>query len=181
MQFIQTLDKFVQELELQIQDLEKLSFNFYANFSSVFLIQSAGMQIFTEFVNRVLEVNPTINFYVLARSRERREIENLCRDNLFFVEYKSEGNYDINLLDKQINSLRKMPIDVCTILYNNRFGMGYENLEEIVAAVKEDSFLAFNSYEMLYKINYPAVHIQNLKLYNQICDWFWEYIKVVER
>lgn len=181
MQFKKELNSVVEQLENQIYDLKEIEFNIFNRLKRVLVIQSAGIEIFREFIRMLRTTNPSIYLYVLAKTRDKNEIMKICGLNAEIIEFESDENYNVNLLNRQIEYLNSKYVNICVLLYNNKTGFGYENLEEIIIRINEKEYYAFNCYSTLFKIESPIMKLKSRKTYNEICNWFWEYIENIKR
>lgn len=164
-------DNLYDRMRIQPADIDKIEIK-----DSICVIRSADMRIFRKFVELVRSKNPQLMIYVLTHSRDREEVLKICGENCEVVEYTAGGNYAIEKLDKQIEYLKEKSIDQYFILYNNSYGSGFDNIEDIMNSITEQSYYAFNSYwEFLY-LEQPRLHAETIRLVNKLCDWYWEYL-----
>lgn len=161
--------------------LDLTDFKVFKKDRSILVIKSASMDIFGMFIKKLHKENPNIFIYVITQSRDRNNVENLIGNNFEITEYIHEGSYKISEFDKEIEYLRGKKFDKVVVLYNNRYGIGFENVEKIAVLIKSQSIYSFNCDNELFKINNPLLRIKSLRLFTTICDWFWEYTSFIEK
>lgn len=177
MEIENALKQLCKELEKNFfSSFEKIDFSEFKDCQSILIFRSANIGILREFLSRLESVNVNIKRYVITHSSNKAEIAQLYGNSIEIIEYCYSGNYDINNFGQIFDYLNGKCFDKVVILYNNRFGTGYENVEQIVETISTDSYYAFNSYLELYKVNNLALKKESAKLYKQICNWYWEYL-----
>ncbi|AUI37188.1 hypothetical protein GK107_15325 [Geobacillus thermoleovorans] len=175
----------LQHLCRQLQKIIHSSFN-NVPFSelkdckNILIVRSASIGILREFISKLDNVNDNTRKYIITSYANKHELEELYGDSVEIIEYRHNGNYDISRFDEIFNYLSEKFFDKVVVLYNNRFGAGYENVEEIIERISPDVHYVFNSYMELYRINNLALKKESIQLYRQICNWYWEY-SMVER
>lgn len=158
-----------REIVLSPIDLDILS-----STKRILIIRSAGMGLLIKFIRKVRLINPDIHFTILSHPSDFTELKRECNNNCEIIEYKYSESFNIQNLKDELNNLKQMSIDSFLLLYNNRYGMGYSNVEEILYKIANRPFYAFNSYSELLEVNNPALHIESLKMIDQASSWFWE-------
>lgn len=164
-------------LDLVHRDLimDRIDFNAFINDQSIFIIKSASMNTLQNFIGQIQRMNPRISFEILAPSRDKNEILNVCDNHCHFIEYPAQGAYDISKLQELIPPIKTRNNDKYVMLYNNRDGLGYENIIEILTAITKDCLYVFNSYDELYRMENPQLYRNSLMLLTSVSEWFWEH------
>lgn len=173
------LKDFLVEIYKQIKPKET-DFDEFRNDTNVLIIRSASPDILTSFIAKARKQNPNIHFYIITHARDKEIISNICDEKYTIIEYKYEGNYQLSNLLKEIEYLKYKKIDKSVVLYNNRYGMGFDNIEKILNSINEKNIYAFNCYDQLFEIENPTLHIESLSIFKAMCDWFWEYMEQKE-
>ncbi|KJE27222.1 hypothetical protein LG52_3220 [Geobacillus kaustophilus] len=154
---------------------DKIHFSELKDCQSILIIRSASIGVLREFISKLDNINNSIKKYVITSYTNKDELEELYGDSVEIIEYIYNGNYDVSRFDEIFDYLNQKFFDKVVVLYNNRFGTGYENVEEIVERISPDVYYAFNSYMELYKVNNLTLKKESIQLYRQICNWYWEY------
>jgi hypothetical protein len=174
-----SLQEFLLEVYKQLQ-LEQVTFEAFKRMNSIVVIRSASLEIFEKFIVKIRERNPNIYLYVITHSRDKESVIKLCIKNYEIIEYCEDGIYQSNKMEKQTNYLKNKSIDASILLYNNRYGMGFDNVEDILISLGKKPIYAFNCYKKLFRIDNPTLHIESLRIFNAMCTWFWEYMGSTE-
>lgn len=180
MKLKEALKQVYEEVETTYQQtLQNVDFSAFNDCNSVLIIQSASIGLLREFVSRFKSVNPKAMKYIITHSSNIKEVESIGECNIEVIEYCYNGNYEINNFSYLFKRLENLRFDKVVVLYNNRFGMGYENVEQIIKQLEKDCY-AFNSYLELYRFNNFILRQESYKLLVQINNWFWEYLRLTK-
>lgn len=170
---------YLQEIYEHIK-LGKVNFEEFNRDNCILVIKSASIDIFKKFILKVREINPNICIYIITHSRDKDVISKICNKSYEIIEYLYDDAYQLSKLKEKIEYLKCKNIDKSILLYNNRYGMGFDNIEEILIYLDKYPIYAFNCYNELLKISNPALHIESLRIFNAMCTWFWEYMELTE-
>ncbi|NOU66737.1 hypothetical protein GC096_22075 [Paenibacillus sp. LMG 31461] len=144
---------------------------------TAFIIRSASPKMFSKFIKSIKEVNPDIFLYILTHSRDKEDVIKICGEDCEIIEYTHTGSYDVEYLKDKLQYIKSKSIDRFGLLYNNRYGIDYENVLEIMSSITEKELYVFNSYWELLRIDNPNLHIKSLKLMKAMSEWHWENIE----
>jgi len=63
------------------------------------------------------------------------------------------------------------------MLFNNRYGVGFNNVEGIMLRITSGPIYAFNAYNELLRLDRPRFHLACLSLLNKVADWYLESVE----
>ncbi len=165
-----------ENLYTRLRSVEIVDFSIVQNVQKVLVIRSADMTTFRNFMKRLRDVTPDVYIYVITHEIDRKDVIDICGKNSEVITYRDGGNYDAAKLTEVIKYIQGQAVEEFFLLYNNRFGIGYENVLNLLSCITQTTVYAFNCYWDLLRIEKPLLHLETLKLINAIADWHWEYL-----
>ena len=170
------LELFIKMIDECIHDFETVVFDSFRECSSIFVIRSVSMGNFRVFINRLKEINPSMKFYVLSHMQDRKDILDICGNNCEVIEYQTQSNYKLEDIKSELGHIKNGNIDKFVVLYNNRYGVGQTNIDEIMLYITKDKYYFYNCDGEFHLINSPIMRYKSCILHRALCDWFWECI-----
>ena len=157
-----------------------MSPNILRDIDELIIIRSANMALFKDILSLISNINPNVFLHIVVHKGEATSIKENCINDCNVIEYEAGGTYNKTGFSKINTIVKEKGICKALIVYNDEFGIGYENLEEILLDLDISSYLAFNCYQDLYSIKSSELAIKSLILEKAIQDWFWEYLLEIE-
>lgn len=150
------------------------------NVHSIFVIRSASLKMFIQFVNEVIKANPQMRIYVLTHARDQKELMENFPENLVIIPYLHEGLFNVHHLQEEISYIQSLRLEKYILLMNNRYGIDYDNILDILTSFTSRDLIAYNCYsEYLHIIN-PRHHISSIQLIKALANWHWNNLGEVE-
>lgn len=163
-------DEMYENTKPDFASLEELSLK-----ENIFIIHSAALNVLESFIVNLKKINNNTNLYIMSHSFNKETITKMVGNSFRFIDYKNGGNYDLDNCKHDVSFLQNENIDAYILLYNNRFGNSYENVEEIVHFLSDDNIYAFNSQNEFLSIKGFKLREKSIDGLNSLIDWFWEY------
>ena len=163
---------FLTEIYRQLQ-LRRSTMDCLEKAESILVIRSAAMQIFEKLISDIRKKNPDIFLYVITHERDKSTVEKVCARNYEVILYKGSTNYDSQFMTEQLDYLKKCKIDNYLYMINNKYGVGNENVEEILLQLTDQNINVADASGKLFVIDNPQLHMTNLKIFSLISDWLW--------
>lgn len=179
---ISTQAKLKAGIKLIVEALEKDAKPKLANndtlhsINSILIFRTAGMNIFKNSVNYLREMNPHLFIYVITTNTGLDEIKSISGENSKVMPV-NDTILSLSSVLPIINDLELRDINEFLILYNNRVGVGYRNIDEVMLKIKSTGYWAFNDNNEFMYVDNPERKNQNEILLEQIYDWHWNLQK----
>lgn len=150
------------------------------NVHSIFVIRSASLKLFIQFVNEVINENPQMCIYVLTHARDQNELMENFPENLVVIPYLHEGLFNSHHLQDEISYIQSLKIEKYILLMNNRYGVDYDNILDILASFTNGDLIAYNCYSEYLHITDPQHHISSIQLIKALANWHWNNLGEVK-
>jgi hypothetical protein len=154
---------------------ESTDFSYFKEVDSVLILRSGNLDSFRNLVENLKKQNPDLFLYVITTPIGIEGLKKICGERCEIFECES-APYTIDSMNEITTELKKRKINEFIILFNNRYGYDYQNIEDIILALTDKSFFAFNNMSELLVLTNPYVRKNNRQLLESLADWYWEHL-----
>ena len=165
-------------LKEMMESMEKVPLTELSQYHNILLIRSAKNEEFNKLVDKIIEINPMIQFTFFGNGFDRLHL-NKVKDVHAGFNYKIcvyDGKFDKERMDEYKKELHASNrVDAIVFINYSPHRESYLNVEEIANVLSDKNKIPIYAAMVdgeLYKYWDIENHINTIRLYGNIVEWF---------
>ncbi|HCR37734.1 MAG TPA: hypothetical protein DIU37_06245 [Opitutae bacterium] len=159
--------------ELQPTFIEETQLNLG---SSALILGTGPEESLTSIINKIKNISQNTSIHIIVKPFLEAPMKTACGNKDFVYTYESNDSFELDKVHSILKKNRLTHFDSTIIAFNNTWGMGYENVLEIVKSLKPKQAFAYNVENRWIQLTLSRLknRIATLKLCTAMANWHWE-------
>lgn len=131
----------------------------------------------TALIKKIKSLSPFSQIHLIARPELLNQTQYSLEKSDYAYTYNKDGFFNIEGIRCEIDEGTLESLDSVIGVFNNVWGVGYENIYAMLREFNLSKNYTFNVEERFSEVNASIIHsrIESLSLNKTLSEWYWEH------